>query len=367
MEIGTKIKELRKKRGITQEQLAQHLNISAQAVSKWENRTAYPDIMLIPAIASVFEVSTDTLFGINDNIENERTRELHAKYDMLCQKGDNIGRIAVMREALSEYPHNYTFMNNLARSLFRTWQNESELHEAVSLCKTVILNSNDETVRCSAIQTAARLYAVLGDREEALKYAAMLPPLRLSREYALEWALSGEDRNICIQDNALHLLTDVSSKLTSRAGIGAGSRAFRDDKLTLEQELNIYNAVEKLLTSLFTGDNYGVIHGRLAQLHRFAARAYAKSCDRTNAMAQLLLSEKHADSFETVKNSGIKYTSPFFDRLSFTFATTRHGDSSEHGRILRKIRQWDCFDFMRADPEFIEFEQRIEDKARKNG
>ena len=44
MKIGIKIRELRKKRGMTQEQLAEHLNISAQAVSKWENQTAYPDI-----------------------------------------------------------------------------------------------------------------------------------------------------------------------------------------------------------------------------------------------------------------------------------------------------------------------------------
>lgn len=367
MKIGIKIRELRKKRGMTQEQLAEHLNISAQAVSKWENQTAYPDINLIPAIASVFEVSTDNLFGINDNIENERTRELRDAYEELCRKGDNVGRKAIMREALEEYPHNHDFMIRLARSLFRAWENKEELNEAISLCRTVIQNSKDETLRCSAIQTAVRSYAVLGDREMALEYASMLPPLKLSREYALEWALSGEDRNACIQDNALELLIDVSSKLTARAGAGAGSRAFLNDTLTLEQELYIYNAVERLLTSIFPDDNCGVIHGKLAQLHRFAARAYAKSGDSDNAMAQLLLSEKYADSFESGKNNGIKYTSPFFDRLTFTFTAPRHGDSSEHGRILRKLRQWDCFDFMRDDPRFIEYEGRIENKARQNG
>ena len=44
MDIGLKIRELRKKRGITQERLAEYLNISSQAVSKWENGTALPDI-----------------------------------------------------------------------------------------------------------------------------------------------------------------------------------------------------------------------------------------------------------------------------------------------------------------------------------
>ena len=50
--IGNKIKELRKNKGITQEQLAENIGISFQAVSKWENNIALPDITLVPALAS---------------------------------------------------------------------------------------------------------------------------------------------------------------------------------------------------------------------------------------------------------------------------------------------------------------------------
>ncbi len=366
MNIGLKIRELRKKRGMTQEQLAEYLNVSSQAVSKWENETAYPDITLIPSIASVFEVSTDNLFGMNDNIENERTKELRAEYDRLCCNGDNEGRVTLMREALSEYPHNYEFMNNLARSLFRAADSRNCLDEAISLCKTVILNSRDEFIRCSAIQTIARAYSVIGEKELSVKYAGMLPPMRFSQEYALEWALSGEERNHQVQYNAMELLTDISSKLISRVGKGAGTHAFLDDELTTQQEIDVYNAVESLLTSVFDDDNYGVISGRLAQIHRFSARCYAKAGNIDETMKQLHLSEKYADKYENNKNKGIKYTSPFFDRLTFDVSITRHGDSTEYGRILRKIRQWDCFDFIRNTPEFIEFEKRIEQKANNN-
>ena len=48
MNIGNKIRELRKQRGITQEQLAESIGISFQAVSKWENNIALPDITLVP-------------------------------------------------------------------------------------------------------------------------------------------------------------------------------------------------------------------------------------------------------------------------------------------------------------------------------
>ena len=50
-QIGAAIRELRKERNVTQEALAEHLGISFQAVSKWENGTAYPDITLLLAIA----------------------------------------------------------------------------------------------------------------------------------------------------------------------------------------------------------------------------------------------------------------------------------------------------------------------------
>ena len=57
MNIGNKIKELRKQRGVTQEQLAESMGISFQAVSKWENNIAFPDITLLPVLARYFDVS----------------------------------------------------------------------------------------------------------------------------------------------------------------------------------------------------------------------------------------------------------------------------------------------------------------------
>ncbi|MBR3789260.1 MAG: helix-turn-helix transcriptional regulator [Clostridia bacterium] len=59
MNIGNKIKKLLKLRGITQEQLAESIGISFQAVSKWENNIALPDITLAPFLASFFGVSMD--------------------------------------------------------------------------------------------------------------------------------------------------------------------------------------------------------------------------------------------------------------------------------------------------------------------
>jgi transcriptional regulator with XRE-family HTH domain len=59
--IGTRIARLRRARGFTQEELAEHLSVTAQAVSKWENDNSCPDISLLPALAKLLGVTTDTL------------------------------------------------------------------------------------------------------------------------------------------------------------------------------------------------------------------------------------------------------------------------------------------------------------------
>ena len=62
--IGKQIASMRKEKGIKQEELANYVGVSTQAVSKWENG-GVPDIELLPKIADFFSVSTDSLFGRN--------------------------------------------------------------------------------------------------------------------------------------------------------------------------------------------------------------------------------------------------------------------------------------------------------------
>lgn len=59
--LGSRIMDYRKKRGITQDQLAEAMGVSCQAVSKWENDLSCPDITLLPQIADYFNVSIDAL------------------------------------------------------------------------------------------------------------------------------------------------------------------------------------------------------------------------------------------------------------------------------------------------------------------
>ena len=61
--IGSRIAQMRKEKGMTQESLAQSLGLSPQAVSKWENDLACPDITLLPQLSRLLGVSADELLS----------------------------------------------------------------------------------------------------------------------------------------------------------------------------------------------------------------------------------------------------------------------------------------------------------------
>jgi len=71
LNIGTKIKELRRRDGRTQEALAEALGVTNQAVSRWESGGSYPDMEIVPAIANYFHVSIDEILGKSNAILNQ--------------------------------------------------------------------------------------------------------------------------------------------------------------------------------------------------------------------------------------------------------------------------------------------------------
>ena len=75
-DFGNRIKSLRLARSMTQEQLAQKLGVSAQAVSKWESGTNMPDILILPDLSVIFGVTIDDLFAMTDAHRMERIENM---------------------------------------------------------------------------------------------------------------------------------------------------------------------------------------------------------------------------------------------------------------------------------------------------
>ncbi len=87
MKIGENIRALRLRKGLTQEQVAQQLGVTYQAVSKWENGTNTPDIALLPEIAALFGVTIDSLFA----------QDAASMLDGLPVEDDDVIRIVQLR------------------------------------------------------------------------------------------------------------------------------------------------------------------------------------------------------------------------------------------------------------------------------
>ena len=116
--IGQSIKKLRKERNLTQEELAEQLNVSAQAVSKWENETGLPDISQVIPLASVFGVSTDVLFGLADTSADDEALKI-VQNACAMQEYDKLDTYLIaydeMLEGLKKYPNNLILPNNCMR------------------------------------------------------------------------------------------------------------------------------------------------------------------------------------------------------------------------------------------------------------
>jgi len=95
--FGERFSRLRKKLGLTQEDIASKVNISAQAVSKWENDQSAPDISILPTLADILNVSLDELLGreviktiILPEEERKSINSMILKINILSSDGDKV-------------------------------------------------------------------------------------------------------------------------------------------------------------------------------------------------------------------------------------------------------------------------------------
>ena len=176
MSIGTTIKKLRRDRNITQEQLAELLGVSTNAVSQWECDKTAPDISHLPMLANIFEVSADVLLGIDiaKSKKQSEIKEFTAKYAEFHSQGKTEERLNLCRSMQKKYPNDETVRYYLMRVLQNGYIDES-FDEIVMLGEQLMESTNME-YRTGAIRGLCFTYLHKGNRAKALQYADMMPP-----------------------------------------------------------------------------------------------------------------------------------------------------------------------------------------------
>lgn len=104
IEIGNKIRQLRQRDGRKQEDLANALGVTNQAVSRWEASGGYPDMEMIPAIANYFNVSIDELFGYSSDRQAKLQSILVRAEKAINEQGDMTECVEMLRSAAEEFP-----------------------------------------------------------------------------------------------------------------------------------------------------------------------------------------------------------------------------------------------------------------------
>lgn len=190
--MGSIIRRLRKERGLTQEELAEILGVTFQAVSKWENETGLPDISQVVPLANVFGVTTDMLFGTDsaetkDDIEGF-IKEIERK---LCNCSDEeelecqLDCAKAVQKKLKDHPSNYRLlayaMGNLY-GLIGTLDNAGRHNEAKMWTNEFIHHGNVILSHCTDVEYLNKanrwfvyFYLDINDMQKAEEHARRLP------------------------------------------------------------------------------------------------------------------------------------------------------------------------------------------------
>ena len=186
MQIGEKLKALRKARGATQEALAEAIGVSFQAVSKWETNVSLPDIALLPALSHYFGVSADEILGIDNRKAQEEIEKIY-KESWKFRESDPAAARSILEAGLKQYPDNEYLLMNLLYVL----DYEKQPEEAARTAAKLIDTATDDAVKYEGYRFLGYAYKAAGDEASAVNAVLQIPDFWCSRRELLAEVASG--------------------------------------------------------------------------------------------------------------------------------------------------------------------------------
>lgn len=224
-QIGDIIRELRKKDGKTQEQLAEILGISTPAISKWESGQTNPDISMIPIIARYFNVTIDFLFDFSNEINADDIKSIcnNVAQKFIKMKFDDA--VEEWSDYLRQYPNNYPLLYELATiGVFNMEKSESieKIHlfaqKLINIFEKCI-NSDDLKIKQGSYFQIANLYILLQDYDKAQTILNKIPEQLVNPNFLLSMIYINkgefEKSNKNIQENIYTSLNNIIGELSN--------------------------------------------------------------------------------------------------------------------------------------------------------
>jgi len=305
--MGQIIKKLRKERNLTQEELAEQLNVTFQAISKWENETGMPDISQIVPLASVFGVSTDVLFGTYGRSDEEEVREI---LESAYRQNENSDidlkrRYAELQEGLKKYPNNIWLLFNCLESgnalCYHSGYDklhEGEIYpECIRMANLIIAYSKEVNDVLRAHMIMVILHSAYGNKEKAQEHAEKFPERSDMTRYVMQAYISHYEKKYA--DEAEQCKRDIlyhyEAMFCSIAQLGEAYRLMKKYDDALKQFGMIFD-----LISVICADKAIIppLHFReCGDVHSLIAHTYIEMGDKEKALERL---EKMVDYDTTI-------------------------------------------------------------------
>ena len=354
LSIGENIKLFRKAKDITQEQLAEMLNISSQSVSRWELGICYPDMELLPMLAEIFEITVDKLLGVDNIAEKKKVDEYLNRFQVAINQGKIDECISIAREGVAEYPNNYALLNKLMYALFvsgddtgniSNWKENMENYDAeiTSLGERIMKYCPDQNIRLEAISRLAFNHCEQGRKEIGKQIYEMLPPMILCRENQMWWSLEEDEKTSFLQKQIKKSYDMLYGFIWLLATCG---------KLSPTNSLSVINKAEELNNLITDEKQYNIDSWGNSRIHYDKAKLYSKIGCKKSVYEQLELAARKAIDFdnrpETEEYNSLLLGNVTEKRIDFETADTR-----PLTKIMRdKWLSDNAFDSIRNTPEF---------------
>ena len=363
MSIGNTIKQLRRARDLTQEALAEILGVSSKAVSQWENDRTAPDLVQIPAICTYFDISADTLLGIETAQRRTARNTLFAAAQRLAQKGEHKAAAEAFACALARFPDDFEIMTFLNYSEFvcieQGLYDEEDTKARRSACirrnERILAVCTDDRLRYPAIASLVKTSFEDGDTARAEEMLKRLPDMADARNFVLPTMLSGIERIRAEQ----WLLFDVLHYIRRRMMWN-----FKDDDgadfYSREEMAERHRKVLSLFALFYEDGDIGFFHNDVQDAHLHLAVYEAENGNDGEAISHLCAAAESAVAFaDYCRGEAYVHTSLLFRGLDNRGDQVSRNTPQTNAEEVLAVMEHPVFNGIRESRAFAEIQQML--------
>ena len=352
--IGENIKRLRKKKGITQERLADHMHVSTAAVSKWERNETLPDISMVIPLASYFGVSTDEILGLDAAKNEEKIQKYIDEANHFAALGKTFERFDLTVKAYHEFPNDwrivelYMWQLNYDPNCNGPYGNEVHKDELYRLCERVLEECNVDKTRYAALSIIGGLYILDGQKEKAIETARRFPDYWMTEGEELEHSYDCECGE---EEQWFARIRENIWELTSLFQVKIRNVTLQAKDMSPQEQIKHFEKAIALIKMIFDDGDYGFYHQDLSDLYFWIANRYVMMHDFYKCFEYYELGFHHAKEYDALPK--ITTHTSFLVRGK-TFDMTKINSSIEANMVARQIdclKSWRIYEKVKDAPQ----------------